>query len=240
MVQAYDSSTGYQADPADALNVLFTRLCNGVEAALSTYYGASDPSSGALPSAWAGAGECGREWYDCGVDGTAANPVKKLWCQLTAGPTYGWRKLGQKKTKYLDAPVAVAGINALSGGSADIAIAAISLATDLDTVGVPDAGDAAHRVTAVWLRVKFRGGAAETLGTGATETPYLRFRKTGATDEQRIHAQADGGGFTARQTERVIRVPLDASEQLDFGYAGGGGTKAPVFDAYIVAIELET
>ena len=104
-------------------------------------------------------------------------------------------------------------------------------------VFIADDEEAARLVQAVWLRVKFRGGAAETLGTGATETPYLAFRKTGATDEQRIGAVSDGAGFTARNVERVIRVELDSSEQLDFGYAGGGGTKAGVFEVYLMGFE---
>ncbi len=232
------NDSGFQvAAIGDAVTDLFSRLINGVDSAITWCAKATDPSSGA-PVAW-GVSQVGRPWLDIGVDGTAANPVLKVWCQLTATPTYGWRRVRLRKVKDLTTPVAVTGINSQSPASADITTAAVSLTTLLDTAGVQDTGDTARLVTAVWLRVKFRGGAAETLGTGATETPYLLFRTTGGTNEQKVGAVSDGGGFTARQVERVIRVPLDASEQLDFGYAGGGGTKAGVFDAYLVGFEEE-
>lgn len=225
--------SGYPARAiGDAIQSILSGVIDGVATALTLCSSATDPST-AAPTTW-GVAEVGRPWLDVGVDGTAANPVLKMWVQLTGTPTYGWRRLRILKTKHLATPLAVTGINSLSPASADVALAAVSLATLLDNAAAQDTGDNVRLATGAILRVRFRGGAAETLGTGATETPYLAFRKTGATDEQRVHAVSDGAGFTARAVERVIYVPLDTSEQVDFGYAGGGGTKAGVFEVHLL------
>lgn len=223
----------------DAVSDILARLIAGVDTALTLCASATDPSTGA-PSTW-GVNQVGRPWLDVGVDGTAANPVLKVWCQLTAGPTYGWRRARLRKTKMLATPVAVSAINSQSPASANITLGAapIDLTTTLDGAGVQDTGDTARTVIAAWLRVRFYGGAAETLGTGATEGPYLAFRKTGATDEQRVHAVADGAGFSQRMVERTIRVELDSGEGFDFGYTGGGGTKGATFEVYLLGFEEE-
>jgi len=225
--------SGFQsAVIGDAMTDLLSRVINGVETAVSWCSSASDPSTGA-PVAW-GIAEVGRPWLDTGVDGSAAQPVLKVWCQITAGPTYGWRRLRLKKEKRLTTYQAVTAINALSPAVASVAWASYSLASILDTAGVQDTGDVAHLVTSVRLRVRFRSGASEVLGTGATETPYLAFRKTGASEETKIHAQV-----AAREVEQEIEVSLDTSEQLDFKYEAGTGTPGGTWDVYLTTLKEE-
>src|SRR5436190_4485822 len=74
----------------------------GLDAACANLSSATDPSTSA-PVAW-GILEVGRLWHDIGVDGSVANPVLKIWQQITAGPTYGWRRLRIPKVKFLNAP----------------------------------------------------------------------------------------------------------------------------------------
>jgi hypothetical protein len=214
------------------LTDLFTRLVNGVWTAVTLCAAASNPSSGA-PTAW-GATDVGRPWLDIGVDGTPADPILKLWAQVTGTPTHDFRRLRLKKIKRLDAPVAVTGINAASPAAGSIAWTTASLASLLDGAGVQDTGDVTRKVHAAYLLVRFRSGASETIGTGATETPHLGFRKNGATHEFKVHAQVQG-----RMVEAVLVVPLDASEVIEYRYEAGGGTPGGTFDVSIVGFEEE-
>jgi hypothetical protein len=160
------------------------------------------------------------------VDGTAQNPVRKEWAQLTGTPTYGWRRLRLKKEHAEDTDPSVTTITG-SPAAADVAWADASLATLLDTY--QDSGQSTHRVSGVLLRVRVKPGSSETLAAG-TDDCYFALRKKGATHERRVYGQVAG-----RWAEQQVFVPLDANEVLQYSVKVGGGTASFAFEVSLVA-----
>jgi hypothetical protein len=219
------NTSGY---PAPALTMdgddYFAGNHNGVLTALTNHSGAPDPSSGA-PVAW-GADEVGRVWLDT-TD--PANPVFKLWQQLSGTPTYGWRTLRYLKTKWLTAPQAVT-FSPASPAAADVAATDVDLTTLLDGAGVQDTSQTAPVVKGVWLRVRVRTGASETI-TAATDHAYFQLNEKSSTVVQRLYCQVAN-----RYVERTVFVPLDSGEIFQFLVKVGGGTPAFEYEAWVVGL----
>ncbi len=200
---------------------------NGVESALTHYWGPSDPSAGASP-AW-GAAELGTIWIDT-TD--PQNPVAKMWCRLDATPTYGWRTMRVPKIKWLTATALASRAITFSPASpatGDVAFTAVDLTTLLDTL--QDSTQVTHLVVAVLLRIRVRTGASETVPT--TDDAYFGVRPTGAgaSSQNNVYAQVANRYFEAQ-----VWVPLDANESFDFKVEVGGGTAGFEYAAWIDAI----
>ncbi len=208
------------------------RLVKGVWSAFTQNASASDPSSGA-PTAWTSR-EVGALWLDTGVDGTAASPVLKRWQQLTSGPTYGWRTLRMRKTKFIaDPTLAVVTFSTASPAAADVAWEDVAFATVLDgaTPGdVQDAGQLAAIVSEVLLQIEVTPGVSEVI-TDATKG-YMAWRCKGATNqEQRVYGQVAGRPFQAQ-----LLVQLDANEKAQMKVVVGTVTPNFAYSAKVVEI----
>lgn len=185
----------------DTIDVYQAGLKDGVNTALAHYTGTSDPSTGASP-AW-GATEVGRLWND---RTDPANPVLRMYTQLTSGPTYGWRTMRSPKLKMLTAPQAVT-FTTTSPQTAAVAWEDVSLASLLNTAGVQDTGDTARLVRLVYLRLRCK--EAGTIPT--SDAVYLAVREKGSTLAQRLYPQVAG-----RWVENTLWVGLNTSEVFQF------------------------
>lgn len=224
LTQKYNSP-GYDAISLNTNgDVILGAAKNGLDTALTHDAGSSDPSSGATV-AW-GAADVGRLWLDTT---TAALPVLKMWCQLTAGPTYGWRTLRLLKTKHLSAPQAVT-FSPASPAAADVAWADVDLTTLLDTAGVQDTGDTARTVAAVLLRVRVAAGASETLPGTGSDGCYFAVKAKGSTQDKRVYPQV-----ADRYVEAEFWTALDSDEIFEFMVDVGGGTPNFRYAAWVVA-----
>jgi len=93
----------------------------GIYTAVTHYYAATDPSSGA---SW-GADELGIIWIDSTNEIDAAGddlgPVVKRWVMATDAPTYGWRTLGARSYVALEPNVVALDLsNQSTTGFADL------------------------------------------------------------------------------------------------------------------------
>lgn len=226
MTQTYQVSGFPAPATTDFMDVYATRLFNGVETVRTLYAGSSDPSVGA-PVTW-GAADVGVLWLDT-TD--PANPKLKLWQQLSATPTYGWRTLRILKTKYLSTPQAIT-FSPASPAGADVAFTDVSLATLLNGAGAQDAGQTVPVVRAVQLRIRVRTGALETIPAG--DNCYFAVREKGSTNEQRVYPQVAN-----RYVESQVWIGLDSSEVFQFAVDVGGGTPAFEYEAWVCAIAEE-
>lgn len=222
-MQLYNSLTYPKAGGSgQAISVWGGYVQNGINTALTHDAGTADPSSGA-PVTWS-ADDVGRLWLDIT---SALNPVWKLWQALTAGPTYGFRTLRYWKIKTLTAPQAVT-FSPASPAAADVAASDCDLTTLLDTAGVQDTSQTAATVRAVWMRIRVRTGASETI-TAATDHAYFQVNEKSATVVQRIYCQVAN-----RHVEETLLVPLDSDEIFQFLVKVGGGTPAFEYEAWVV------
>lgn len=228
MVQKYNTS-GFDAPVVgDYGDVIFAGVINGIETALTHDAGTGDPSSGAAV-AW-GANDVGRFWCD---RTDADNPVWKVWQQIAAGPTYGWRTMRLRKTKWLTAPETVT-FSPASPAAADVAATDVDLSTLLDDGGSGDVQDASQlvsKVVGVWLRIRVRTGASETI-TAATDHAYFQVNQNGGTVVQRIYCQVAN-----RYMEATVFVPLDTDEIFEFLVKVGGGTAAFEYEAWVIGFQ---
>lgn len=200
-------------------------VANGMLAIETFFSGTADPSSG---HSWDQT-QLGIVWKDTT---TPSSPIWKEWALLTTGPdAYGWRFLSFRKVRYLTTPSAAVTFTHASPQSSAVPFESISISALLDTV--QDAGDVLHVVSEAILRVRFRAGAAETLGDA---DGYISFRATGATAEQQLLAPRDGG-LGGRWEERQVTVPLDSTGHFDVAVSVGGGTPAFEFEATIVGFQ---
>lgn len=201
----------------------------GIDAAMTHQSSATDPSTGA-PSAW-GSSEVGTLWLDIGVDGTAANPVLKQWQQITATPTYGWRRMRLRKMKWLNDPATDGTVvfTTASPQVADVAWEDLPFATILDDASsgdVQDANNVAAKVTEVLLRVRITDSGTISSATKG----YIAFRAKGGSQEYRIYAQVSG-----RPVEEEIWVPLDTNEKAQWSAVVGTGAPSFAYSATVVA-----
>lgn len=227
-MQLYNS-VGYPSMVlSTTVDVLLAAAKNGIGTALTHHSGTSDPSVSA-PVAW-GADDVGRLWFDT-TD--PANPVWKVWQQIDAGPTYGWRTMRLRKTKWLAAPEAVT-FSPVSPAAADVAATDVDLSTLLDDSSsgdVQDVSQIASVVAGVWLRIRVRTGASETI-TAATDHAYFQVNQNGGTVVQRIYCQ-----IANRYAEATVFVPLDTGEIFEFLVKVGGGTPAFEYEAWVIGFE---
>lgn len=228
MTQKWNS--GSEPVPAidDFMDDVVDDLQEGVETAITHDSGSADPSSGA-PAAW-GANDVGRIWHD---RTDPANPKLKIWQQLSATPTYGWRTLRLLKTRYLGAPQAVTFTTA-SPAASDVVWEDVNLTTLLDGAGVQDTSQTAPTVRAVLLKIQVAAGASETLGATGSDSCYLAVREKGSTQDIRIQPQIADRYFYA-----YVWVGLDSSEVFQFMVDVGGGTPNFRYAAWVVAIQEE-
>ncbi len=225
MASKYNSPGYDPSDLSDYGDVILAAAKNGLDTALTQASGATDPSTGA-PTAW-GSADVGRLWLDT-TD--AANPVLKMWCQLTATPTYGWRTLRIAKVRHLSAPQAVTFTTA-SPAAADVAWEDVDLTSLLDGAGVQDTGDNVRKVAAVLLRVRVAAGASETLPGTGSDGCYFAARANGSTQDKRVYPQV-----ADRYVEAEFWTALDSDEIFEFMVDVGGGTPNFRYAAWVVAI----
>lgn len=195
---------------------------DGLDTALTHFYGASDPSSGA-PTPW-GAAELGTVWtQDPG--GGSYTTVDWIWAELTAG-NYGWRRRRIPKLIWLDTPVeAVAAASATEAAYGDVSLAAALSAS------VQDSGQSLPLVGLVCLRVVITPTAAVAAGDHC----YMKFRKKGTTNEFKCKGIVNGVPSTYQ-----IWVGLDTSEVMQVGYETNAAASGFDFTCHIVgAIELQ-
>lgn len=198
-------------------------LDDGVETALTSFYGATDPN----PGTW-GSAELGYEWIDVGVDGSVLNPVRKRWEQVSGTPTYGWRKLFIKHIKWHTAGIALA-IN--GNKTIDVTWTDIDLSTAL--VAAQELSGYKN-ILAVILRVSV--DADPDAGSFGADDFYIAFRRKGDTDAnviQKVYAPP----LANRKDERTIVVPLDSSEVCQYMVEiGGSGSPSMNVAAYAIGI----
>ena len=221
MVQKYDTASNPPIASGIKLSVFGQRAWDGIDTALTHYAGSSDPSN-----SW-GANHVGILWLDT-TD--AANPKLKMWCQLTASPSYGWRTLRIGKTKTFQ-PVELT-LTPSPKAAANIAWTTLDISTQLDAQ--QDTGQVAADVAAVDLLLRIQPGASETVGA---DNAYLKVRTSSSwsTFEHRLYAAAQG-----RWNQTVIsRLPLDAAEAFQWGLEVGGGTVDMDYEIWLCGIHEE-
>jgi len=210
-MQTFDTTTFPRLDPAtDDGWAILEECLNGIETVRSFYRGSSDPSSGA---SW-GADQLSAVWVD---DTDPVNTVAKQWCILASPSTYGWRTLRIPKIKWLGTPIAWS-FSTTNPATGDIAYTSQDLSTDLDSSG-QDASQTEHLVIAVYVAVKVRTGASETVPL--TDDCYLKLRTPSGTNEVRIYPQVQN-----RYVTQTLWLPLSAAEAFEVGVDVGGGTPA--------------
>lgn len=190
---------------------------DGINAAATWFFGATDPSTG---ESW-GADQVGYNWLN-GTD--AGNLVWNRWCRLTTGPTYGWRTMRVRKILQPSEPVAV-DFSGASPAAADTGWTEVNLATLLDS-DVQDAGQVGVTVQDVTLFVTLTPDASETIGASNC---FIEFRRDGGTLAcAKLKAQVATFPVCG-----VVKVPL-ASEKFEYRVVVGGGAPSTAFTAYIV------
>lgn len=231
----YHTSGQAKIDFAQMLASQNAALQSGIETALTAYVSATDPSTGASP-AW-GSAEVGRRWYDTGVDGSAQNPVLKVWAQLTTAPTYGWRLLRTRAVKMLTAPAAIA-LATASPTAVNVTWTDKDFTADLDAAGAQDNDD--MLVVAVYLNIRAKEGGTirvvadadfDDLG-GDNTIGGFHWREKGSTVEELLIPQV-----TDVPVERVIRVELDANEIAQYALVVGSTSPDLHFRAKLVGFE---
>lgn len=173
-------------------------LDDGVETALTHYYGDTDPSIGA---SW-GADQLGVYWLDStnvlGNGGDDLGIVVKRWEKLDTTPTYGWRTLGLRSYT----PLAAITNKLDLADQGDVAF------TDCDLTA-----DTSAKAISVLLMV-----SVEDSAPGASV--YAAFRKNGVTAdarEIRVYPQVAGIHNTA-----MVMVDLDAGQVLEYSIEASG------------------
>lgn len=172
----------------------------GIETAITHYYGTTDPSTGA---SW-GADEIGTLWYDStnviDAGGDDLGLTVKRWEKLTTDPTYGWRTL------YTRAYVAVEpNTNKLN----------LSNQTNVSATDCDLTSDTSARAVAALLQVQV---ADHTPASGV----YAAFRKNGTTtdaQERRVYPQV-----ADLPTCQQVMVELDSGQIFEYSIAAGAGS----------------
>ena len=175
-------------------------LDDGVDTAITHYYGTADPSSGA---SW-GADEVGALWYDSTNSVEAAGDdlglVVKRWEVLTDGPTYGWRTLGVRSYVALEPNTNKLNLSNQTNVSA----------TDCDVTA-----DTSSRAVAALLQVEV---ADHVPASGV----YAAFRKNGTTTDaqaRRVYPQV-----ADLPTCQQVVVELDSGQIFEYSIAAGAGS----------------
>lgn len=223
MVQSWDTT----AKPKPVLNVdspdtWAQRQSEGIDTAITRYWGTADPSSGA---GW-GSAQRGALWYDEGAD--EYNPTLKEWLRHNTGGTdYAWR-LVKSRRHLVPEPRTAITMPFASPATADQVWTTLSLATMLNTL--QGATWQRPKVYEVVLEVEVTAGASEVITDPAKG--YLAFRKKGGTDEIKCHAQVAG-----RPIRYEITVPVDTSSVEDLETRLFVGTGTPSFSFTVKLVE---
>lgn len=222
MVQSWDTV----AKPKPVLNVddpdvWMQRQSEGIDTAVTRYWGTTDPSAGA---GW-GSAQRGALWEDEGAD--EYNPTLKEWLRFdTGGTDYAWRPVRSRRVFNPEPRVAVT-MPFASPAGADQPWTTLSLATLLLTLQDPTFQKV--KPAEVVLEVEVTADAAETLGAA---DGYLAFRKKGGTDEVKVLAQVPARPIR----DNHVVVPLDANGDLETRVIVGGGAPAFVFAVKVVEV----
>ncbi len=202
MTQKWNTTANPEPTSATYYNEAGVDLIDGVNTAITRFYGTADPSSGA---SW-GADEVGTTWLDS-TNATAGagddlGVVVKVWSVLTAAPTYGWRTRNARAYIALEPNV-----NVLAD-------------TDESTAAFADlvlTGDTSTRAVAALIQVE-----VEDSGTPAAGV-YAEFRKNGTTTDarsRRIYPQV-----TDIPVMQQFIVELDVAQTLEYALnASGAGS----------------
>lgn len=200
MTQQWRTSSYPVPDAATVFSDHLVDLDQGIETAVTHYYGATDPSSGA---SW-GAAQVGSLWFDSTnsveAGGDDLGLVVKRWEVLTDDPTYGWRTLGVRSYVALEPNVNKLNLSNQTNVSA----------TDCDVTS-----DTSARAVAVLLQVQ----AADHVPAA---TVYAAFRKNGTTtdaQERRIYPQV-----ADLPISQQIAVELDSGQIFEYSIAAGAGS----------------
>lgn len=223
MVQKWNTTTYPKPSAATKIPAHVDDNTDGIDTALTHWDGASDPQDSWGSDEQGYLGNSRGAWT--GVTGSSLNPKWARWEDLTGGGSYGWRALKLRMLKFLTTPVTVS-LSPAGPYSADDALDGTNLqdvTTILDGAGVQDNDD--KLVTEILLRIRVQTGASETLGA---DNAYFVVRQPSSTAEHRVYAQV-----VNRYAERDVWVPLDSSEQFEWGVYVGGGTAS-----FTVALQL--
>lgn len=204
MTQKWDTTTYPKSAVGDDVDDLFARLIDGIDTAITHYYGTADPSTGS----W-GAAQLGAIWIESdnaiGGSGDDEGAVWKIWSILDSTPTYGWREISVRAI-FDESP---------NTNKLNLASQSTTAFTNCDVSG--DLGSYGERAQAVYLAVQ-----VEDSGTPSSSV-YASFRPDGVTtdaQEQRVYPQAAGVPVTA-----FLRVPLGTGGIFEYDInASGAGT----------------
>jgi len=207
MTALWNTSGEVKPTTATVYPTFGSRIINGVDTAVTRYYGSSDPSSGA---SW-GASEVGVEWVDSTNEingaGDDLGAVVKVWCVLTTAPTYGW--LTRNLRAYIPEEP--------NSNVLNLANQSTTAFTDLDLNTATDG-----RAIAVRLLVTI-----EDSGTPAAAV-FADFRKNGTTTDaraRRVYPQV-----TDIPVCQIIEVELDSTQIMEYAIDASG---ASAFDLRI-------
>jgi hypothetical protein len=207
VTEKWDSPGGDKAAITNDVDDLLGRLIDGIDTAITSYYGGTDPSAGGGAGAW-GATQLGSEWLDdtnaIGAgDGRGAQ--RKIWSKLAATPTYGLRTID------------VRSINEKSPNVNKLALTSQSTTAFTDCDVSAQLGSYGARALAVLVMVEVE--ESTTPGSGV----YAEFRADGVTtdaQEIRVYPQVAGIPFAA-----FLRIPLGPNGVFEYAInASGAGT----------------
>lgn len=201
MTQTYHAGIHGRITDTPDIQSGFSKAQDGIESALTHYYGDADPSAAATPP-WDG-NQYGTVWVDAN---DPDNPITKRWEKLDGTPTpWGWRTLSAPLVHHLDE----ADWFDLPSNGVEVADtgwhpAGESLSVLLDAVqAVP-----IRRVTAVLVKLTVTAGG-DIVGANA----YIAFRKLGSAGEGIRHFAQVKARPT---TEAMFWLQLDAAEKYDW------------------------
>lgn len=224
MVSAWDTT----AKPKPVLNVenidtWQERQSEGIDTAITRYFGTADPSSGA---SW-GANQRGAQWYDASVSGVydEYNPRLKEWVRHNTGASdYAWRPVRTRREFWPDNPPTIT-MPWATPQVVDQTWATLSLATLINSH--QDATFQKALVSEVEIEVTLTEA-----GTVTPTTAYLELRKKGAASmARRVKCQVS----TMPMVE-TIRLPVDTAEDLEVQLKVGTGAPSLAFVLKLVGL----
>lgn len=198
---------GPQAGVGDT-SAAITSLKNGVEAALSGFFGSTDPQQ----VGW-GSAQQGYRWIRTSSPHSESNPGVYRWEKLAAAPTYGWRFIGGTAWIRHDTP-ANRGVtfSPASPATANVAWGDLAFAAQIDTERTAQGLSTDKVAFAVLLEVQVQEDGTIPTGAGNRDKSYLGLRRKGDTGEgSRVHAQVSG-----REVAQQVIVFLDSAEKAEF------------------------
>ncbi len=198
MTQKWDTSTYPKPGVGTVGGDHLIDLDDGVDTAVTHYYGSTDPSSGA---SW-GAAQLGILWFDSTnsveAGGDDLGLVVKRWEVLTDTPTYGWRTLNLRSYTPLE--------------------------PNVNKLNLADQGDVAFTDCDLTTETSARAVAALLMVTVEDSAPgaavYVAVRKNGQEADaqtRRVYPQVAGIFNSA-----MIVVELDAGQVYEYSIEASG------------------